>query len=157
MEPVAASGKRIGLYLMEATGIYYEQLAYFLNDAGCILSVVLPTRVKYFTKSLNVKTKNDAVDAKVISLMGVQQNFKIWEPPLPIYHQLRSLARFYTDLLKDRTKMKNHLEALTNAYKPHPLVVKSYTKMIRDMDKTVEKLCFKSGNWWLSMPIERKI
>lgn len=58
------------LYLMEATVVYYEQLAYFLYKSECSLSVVLPTRVKYFTKSLNVKTKTDAVDARVIAVMG---------------------------------------------------------------------------------------
>src|SRR5216117_891847 len=36
------------IFLMEATGIYYEQLAWFLNDKGCIVSVVLPNKAKKY-------------------------------------------------------------------------------------------------------------
>ena len=36
------------IFLMEATGIYYEQLAWFLHDKGGIVSVVLPNKAKKY-------------------------------------------------------------------------------------------------------------
>ncbi|MFT6338849.1 MAG: transposase, partial [Halioglobus sp.] len=44
-------------FAMEATGIYYEQLAYHLHSLGKRVSVILPNKVAHFTKSLNIKTK----------------------------------------------------------------------------------------------------
>jgi transposase len=41
------------VYIMEATGTYYENLAYFLHDKGCVVSVVLANKIKHFAKSLN--------------------------------------------------------------------------------------------------------
>lgn len=77
------------LYLMEATGVYYENLAYFLHNLGQQIVVVLPNKVKHYAQSLYIKTKNDIVDARVLAIMGSLQHFKhYWNPPDPIYKQL---------------------------------------------------------------------
>jgi transposase len=34
------------VYLMEATGVYYEHLAFFLHHLGCYVTVILPKRSK---------------------------------------------------------------------------------------------------------------
>ena len=52
-------------FVMEATGIYYENLAYFLYSRGEYVSVVLANKIKNFAKSLNIKTKTDKVDSKI--------------------------------------------------------------------------------------------
>src|SRR6188508_1092842 len=57
-------------YVMEATGIYYEPLAYHLDKLGLKVSVVLPNMVKHYGKSLNIKSKTDAIDARMIARMG---------------------------------------------------------------------------------------
>ena len=55
-----SSSKEVPLsYVMEATGIYYEQLAYHLNKLKLHVSVVLPNKIVHYGKSLNVKTKTD--------------------------------------------------------------------------------------------------
>ena len=50
------------IYVMEATGIYYEDLAYFLYENGCKVSVQLAQKLTYFAKSNNLKTKTDKVE-----------------------------------------------------------------------------------------------
>jgi transposase len=40
-------------YVMEATGVYYEDLAYYLYQKGELVSVVLANKLKGFSKSLN--------------------------------------------------------------------------------------------------------
>ena len=49
-------------FTMEATGVYYEELAHFLEDNDMYVSVVLPNKTKAFMQSYNIKTKNDTVD-----------------------------------------------------------------------------------------------
>ena len=44
------------IYVMEATGVYYEDLAYFLYEKGQKVSVQLAQKLKYYAKSHNLKT-----------------------------------------------------------------------------------------------------
>lgn len=81
------------IFVMEATGVYYENLAYHLYNLKQSVSVLLPNKVKHFGKSLNVKTKTDNVDARVIARLGVERKLSLWKPPPPIFKQLRDLTR----------------------------------------------------------------
>ena len=42
-------------FVVEATGVYYEELAYFLADKTQSLSVLLPNKVKHFAKARSRK------------------------------------------------------------------------------------------------------
>ena len=42
-------------FTMEATGVYYEQLAYFLDDQDYYVSVLLPNRAKAYFKNAEFK------------------------------------------------------------------------------------------------------
>ena len=56
-------------FTMEATGIYYEPLAYWLYEDQISVSVQLAKQVKHYGQSLNIKTKSDESDAKVIAMI----------------------------------------------------------------------------------------
>src|SRR5690606_6989066 len=55
------------LFVMEATAVYYVDLCYFLLLTDQQVSVELPQKIKYYYKSLTIKTKTDKVDAAVIA------------------------------------------------------------------------------------------
>ncbi|WP_415837353.1 IS110 family transposase, partial [Pontibacter korlensis] len=59
--------------LMEATGVYYEQLAWFLFQQGYQVSVVLPTKAKRYLQALGHRSKNDKIDARGLAQMGLEQ------------------------------------------------------------------------------------
>lgn len=42
---------------MEATGVYYEELSYFLFHEKQVLSVQLAQKLKHFAKGCNLKPK----------------------------------------------------------------------------------------------------
>lgn len=60
--------------LMEATGVYHEHLADWLHRHGVTVVIELPNKIKHYAKCLNVKTKNDKVDAGVIARYGLQMH-----------------------------------------------------------------------------------
>ena len=126
-------------YLMEATGIYFEALAYHLYKINKNVVVLLPNKVKHFAKSLNVKTKTDAVDAKIISQLGVERSHQLWHPPLRIFSDLRSLTRLCTDLKRERTIFANRLSTFTLSESSHDFVLQSTKKMIAHIDKQIKK------------------
>lgn len=52
---------------MEATGIYWEAVAVYLNEAGHTVGVVNPAQIKAFGTSQLVRTKTDRADARLIA------------------------------------------------------------------------------------------
>lgn len=122
-------------YVMEATGIYYEQLAYHLTKLNKNVSVVLANKVTHFAKSMNVKSKTDSEDAKLISRMGAERKLQLWSPPIPLFRNLRSLTRLYGCLQKDKTMTTNRLSALNCSYEPNALAVKTYKDIVKKLDK----------------------
>lgn len=114
------------LFVMEATGVYYEDIAYFLYEKGEQVSVQLAQKVKYFAKSCNLKTKTDKVDAKMIAEFGIEKNLKaidIWSPPSDNFKMIRDLSRGYTSINLAKTAAISQLHALKHSHKVNQLVI----------------------------------
>ena len=103
-------------FIMEATGVYYEDLAYFLYEHEYKVGVVLANKIHHYAKSLNIKTKTDPVDASIIASFGMDRPVKEWKPMSPFYKELRGLSREFLSLKKERQRAKNQLHALRHAH-----------------------------------------
>lgn len=125
------------IFVMEATGVYYEQLAYFLCDNGHSVSVQLANKVKNFAKSLNVKTKNDAVDARVISQMGIERELRLWQGAKPVWRTLRTLTRERETLNEERSVVINQLEAVRSSYEPDARTMSRMEARIKLLDEQI--------------------
>jgi transposase len=147
-------------FVMEATGIYYESLAYHLHQLKESVCVVLPNKVKHYAKSLNTKSKTDEIDARVIAQMGAERALELWTPPAEVFRSLRALTRLYTDLKVEKTVFVNRLHSMEAAHEPLPFIVKSTKELVRKLDceiekteKEIEKLI--SSDQWLKQKVER--
>jgi transposase len=85
------------IFIMEATGVYYENLAYWLDGHNEKLSVLLPNKVKHFAKSLNLKTKTDNIDAQLLSRIGLERNLVHWKMPSKLMREIKFLSREYRE------------------------------------------------------------
>ena len=94
---------------MEATNVYWEELADYLYNAGYQVSVVNPARIKGFGMSQMQRNKTDKVDSKVIVSFCAAISPQLWQPPTPEERKLRSLVRHRDGLVKTRTQQKNRL------------------------------------------------
>lgn len=128
------------VFMMEATGIYYEGLAYHLEQLKQSVCVVLPNKVKHYAKSLNVKTKTDQMDAQVIAQMGAERTVAPWAPAAPVFRRLRALTRLYTDLKAQKTGFINRLHSMEAGYDPLAFVLKSTKEIIRKLDREIQKV-----------------
>jgi transposase len=133
------------VHVMEATGVYYEELAYYLHDSEERVSVHLAQKIKYFAKSCNIKTKTDKVDAKVIAEFGVEKNLTglgLWTPPGEDFKLIRDLTREHASLKKALTTAKCQLHALNHAHITNGEVIKMKVEQISFYEKqtgSVEK------------------
>lgn len=128
------------LFVMEATGIYHERLACYLYDKGQSVSVVLPKRAKDFSKTLKVKTINDQVAARYLSVMGLEKKLDQWKMPKTEYVHLRHLTREKQGLQEQLTSVKNEIHALESGawvYKPTLNRLKQQVKLLQLQIKQV--------------------
>jgi transposase len=111
-------------YVMEATGVYYENLAYFLTEKSQIVHVLLPNKAKHFAKSLDIKSKTDEIDAKMLTQVGLERQLVRWQPQSENLHIIKQLCREYKDLKEKLTVVKNQLHAKGHGYNSSKQVIK---------------------------------
>ena len=137
--------KQLGVpvqYLMEATGVYYEQLALALHRQQAHVCVVLPQKAKYYIKALGIKTKTDGVDAQALAMMVCQQALEAWRPISEAMYTLRQLTRQQIDLQEFKTQINNQLMALEVGMYHSPAVKKQLEKLIAELDSQLAE-CLK--------------
>lgn len=98
-------------FVVEATGVYYENLAWHLHQQGCNVSVVLPNIAKKYLQSLGHKSKNDRMDARGLAHMGAERQLRPWQPLSRQLYLLRKLTREREQISHARTAIKNLLHA----------------------------------------------
>jgi len=115
-------------FVMEATGVYHEGLAYFLEEKGHEVSIMLPNKISNYMRTLEVRTITDKTASQAIATFGLERKLDNWKRPKEIYRKLRQLTRERDQLVQERTIVKNQLHAeQTEAY-PN----KSSVKRIKD-------------------------
>lgn len=117
-------------FVMEATGVYYEPLAYFLFQKQFNIHVILPNVYKTFAQSLNIKSKTDKIDAQILCRLGLERKLKVWNPISPQMRLLRQLSREMQALKDQRTVLKNELHAYQYSFSPSPKSVERIEKHI---------------------------
>jgi len=77
---------------MEATGIYWEDVAQYLATAGLTVSVINPAQIKAYASSRLTRTKTDAVDAKLIADFCAERQPSAWQARSEAEIALRALV-----------------------------------------------------------------
>jgi transposase len=134
-------------FIMEATGSYFEDLAYFLYEKNHWVSVVLPNKIKHFAKSLNVKTKTDKKDSELIAQVGIERSLEQWKPMSPQYRKLRDLTRELQSVKKEKTRALNQLHAMEHSHDKLETVIKIkeeqilfHEDQIRQMESEIKSI-----------------
>ena len=96
--------------VMEATGVYHEQAALALADAGVTVSIANPAQVKDFSRGLAVRTKTDGVDSFVLARYGVLLKPPAWIPPAPEARVLQALLARREAIMQDLQRERNRQE-----------------------------------------------
>jgi transposase len=98
-------------YVMEATGVYHEALAYFLSDRTYSVSIVMPNRITNFFRTLEIKTVTDKSMSEAIATFGLEKKLDDWVQPKKAFRELRQVTRERDQLIAERTMLKNQLHA----------------------------------------------
>jgi len=97
-------------FIMEATSIYHELLAYTLHETGAKISVVNPAHVRDYAKSLGTRIKTDKKDSVILARYGATQSPNAWQPEAVEIRQLKALIARHEAIEKDIQREINRLE-----------------------------------------------
>ena len=126
--------------VMEATGYYQYQLAYYLQENSVVLSVENPLSVKRFIQMKLSKIKTDKSDSKLICEYAKQVDLKLWQGNSK--HQLECLqmTRLLSVYTKQSTMLKNKLHGEAVLGQPSKLVVTSLKRSLRQLKKEIDTI-----------------
>ncbi|QLB22976.1 hypothetical protein A6B44_07090 [Pasteurella skyensis] len=131
--------------VMEATGIYWEELAYFLYDKKAKVSVINPKCIKAYGIGQNLRNKTDKIDAMLIARFAAKEQPQAWQPPpkaqRALLLRLRQLEHLKQAEQKERTriKMMSDSESISSAERLANFLreeIKAFEKQIDETIKT---------------------
>ena len=127
-------------FVMEATGVYHEALAYHLSTRAYNVSIVMPNKITNFFRTLEVKTITDKTMSEAIALFGLEKKLDNWTPPQEVYRKLRQITRERDQLVAERTINKNQLHAeQTEAY-PNENTIERVMARIIMLNKQIRQI-----------------
>lgn len=103
------------IVLMEATGVYHQAVCHYLYSQGYKVSIMQSGRVKRYAQSLDQRSKTDALDSRMLSMLGLERNLRCWTPPSKELQELKALSRERSSLLKDKNAEINRQGAIDSS------------------------------------------
>lgn len=127
-------------YVMEATGVYHEKLAYYLDGQGFEVSIVLPNKISNYFKTLDIKTITDKTAAEAIAQFGLERQLANWKRPKVIFKRLRQVLRERDQVVEERTLVKNQLHAEQTEAEPNTNTLRRLKKRIALLDRQDQEI-----------------
>ena len=126
--------------VMEATGYYHYQLAYYLLENGIKVSVENPLAVKRFIQMKLSKIKTDKSDSKLICDYAHQVGLKLWKGNTKNEMECLQITRALSVYTKQSTMLKNKLHGEAVLGQPSKAVVSSLKRSLKQLDKEMKNL-----------------
>ena len=125
---------------MEATGVYGECLAYFLQVKGYRVCVEPPLKVKRAFKPNG--PKSDAVDSLQIAEYAGRyfDQLTLWQPRSEILEQIKVLLATREQFVVQRTTHKNALQAIQRKVVKTPFAEQVHLQMIEQLKQQIRAI-----------------
>lgn len=128
------------IIVMEATGVYHQGIAHYLYEHGYAVSVMQSGRVKRYAQSLDQRSKTDALDSKMLSMLGLERDLRLWQPPNLELQQLKALSRERSSLLKDKTVETNREGAIASSFHSNAKAKKRHCQRMKLLNAQIASI-----------------
>ncbi|OGU61142.1 MAG: IS110 family transposase [Ignavibacteria bacterium GWF2_33_9] len=122
-------------YVMEATGVYHQKFAYYLDELGFDVSIVLPNKISNYMRTLENKTTTDKSCSEAITRFGLERKLDNWVRPAKVYKQLQQLTREREQIVTERVVVKNQLHAEEAEAEPNESSVRRLNERIKFLNR----------------------
>jgi len=135
------------MIVMEATGVYYLDLAVRLSTANLPVAVINPASYKKFAELKLIQSKTDAIDASLLAEYGECIRPHLWSAPSTHSLQLKDIGRQINRLTGAKVKAKNRLHALHSKSMSSPRVIQdeqegieAYSLRIKNLTRAAKEI-----------------
>lgn len=118
-------------FVMEATGVYHQKLAYWLHSQSYKVVIVLPNKISNYMRTLEIKTITDKTASEAITKFGLSRTLDTWQPPAEIYRSIKQLTRERDQIVDERTIVKNQIHAEKSEAYPNANTLKRLNARIK--------------------------
>lgn len=124
--------------VMEASGPYYLNLAFFLSDKGIALSVINPLVIRRFSQMRLLRAKTDKKDAAMIAEYGKTEHPALWEKEENYVLELKQMQAYSEQLNKCRTGLVRQKQAFEANPLQSKIVMKSLDNQVKGLEKQLK-------------------
>lgn len=128
------------IIVMEATGVYHQAVCHYLYNQGYNVSVMQSGRVTRFVQSLDQRSKTDALDSRMLSMLGLERSLRSWTPPSKELQELKALSRERSSLLKDKNAEINRQGAIDSSCYSSSKASKRHITRLRLINEQIEAI-----------------
>jgi transposase len=125
----------VALVVMEATGKFHRLAHRFLHDSGFKVAVVNPARSRKFADALGALAKTDAIDARVLAILGESLRPGAAPPAPESLESLQELIRGRDAAVESRTAVLNQIGASKTV-----LLIRELKRQLRALETAIANL-----------------
>jgi transposase len=127
-------------FVMEATGVYYIRLAFYLNSHNCKLSVVNAMSIKRYIQMHLERNKNDKKDSRWICKYAIEQRPSFWQMPDSAYFECKQMYNAIREYAEQVKRFNNQLHSLRLLPVPSKHTISSLEKIKVGIEKEMALL-----------------
>jgi transposase len=127
-------------YVMEATGVYHQKFAYYLDKNKHDVSIVLPNKISNYMRTLELKTITDKSCSQAIAQFGLERKLDNWVRPNDVYKELQQLTRERDQIVQERSTVKNQIHAENSEAEPNEKSLARMTSRIKFLNSQEKEI-----------------
>ncbi|MCZ8229499.1 IS110 family transposase [Flavobacterium sp.] len=125
---------------MEATGVYHQKIAYYLDKNKHDVSIVLPNKISNYMRTLELKTITDKSCSQAIAQFGLERKLDNWVKPNDVYKELQQLTRERDQIVQERSTVKNQIHAENSEAEPNEKSLARMTSRIKFLNSQEKEI-----------------
>ena len=130
-------GKENHCCVMEASGPYYLNLAFYLSERSIEVCVVNPLVIRRFSQMRLMRAKTDKKDAATIAEYGKTEHPSPWQKEEDYVLELKQMQAYVSQLSKSRTGIIRQKEAFAQNPVKCMSIFKSSNKILKNIEKEI--------------------
>jgi transposase len=104
------------------------------------VSIILPNKISNYARSLDTKTITDKTASEAITLFGLERKLERWSKPNALFKTLSQLSRERSQIIAERTVLKNQLHAEKAQAMPYKRSIERIEKRILLLNKQEKEI-----------------
>ena len=127
-------------FMVEPTGIYHEFLVQFLDQRQATIYLVNPSMVRKFAAGMGILSKNDLIDADMLTRYGLlNRKLQPYQPEAQEISDLKSLLNRLDTLERDLRRELNRQEKISKSSTIHRLEKQSMRRTVRYLETEIKR------------------